>query len=232
MAEEPAERVRRYILNMRLALEEIKGKELPSEWQRVVEMAERYTGDAEYYLGKGDVFTALACVAYAEGLIDGLRHAGILDIGWRSLSELAARPRVVVAGSFEIIHPGHIYLFREAWRLGDVYVIVARDKSVERFKKRPPIVPEEQRLRVVESIRYVTRAVLGDPSDYLRPLEEIRPDIVLLGPDQWADEEWLRRRLEERGINAEVRRLRERIDEGLYSTSRIIEVIRKRFCTA
>ena len=232
MAEEHAERVRRYILNMRLALEEIKGKELPGEWRRVVEMAERYTGDAEYYLGKGDVFTALACVAYAEGLIDGLRHAGILDIGWRSLSELAARPRVVVAGSFEIIHPGHIYLFREAWRLGDVYVIVARDRSVERFKKRPPIVPEEQRLRVVESIRYVTKAVLGDPSDYLRPLEEIRPDIVLLGPDQWADEEWLRRRLEERSINAEVRRLRERIDEGLYSTSRIIEVIRKRFCTA
>ncbi len=229
---DPGERVRRYILNLRLVLDELRRRsDLPPGWGRVVDMAERYTGDAEYYLGRGDVFTALACAAYAEGLVDALRHAGVIDIEWRSLSELGARPRVLVAGSFEILHPGHIYLFREAWRLGSVHVVVARDSSIERFKGRKPVVPEEQRLRVVESVRYVSRAVLGDPVDYLKPVLDIRPDIILLGPDQWPDEERLRGELEERGLGGvEVVRLPERIDGGVYSTSGIIERVCRLAC--
>ena len=226
---DPWKRLEAYIRNMEKALEEVGRKEVPENFKRVVEMAGLYLSDAKYYYEKKDLFTSLACIAYAEGLIDGLRHAGIIDIDWEPLSRLLERPKVLVAGGFEIIHPGHIYLFKEAWKLGRVYVVVARDTNFRKFKKREPIIPEDQRLRVVESIKYVHKAVLGDENDYVKPIEEIKPDVVLLGPDQWASEEKLREELEKRGLDkTTVKRLSRRIDEGLYSVSKIIRLILER----
>ncbi len=226
---DPWRRLEAYIRNMEKALEELSNKDVPGNFKRVVEMARLYLSDAKYYYEEKDLYTSLACVAYAEGLIDGLRHAGIIDIDWEPLSKLLERPKVLVAGGFEIIHPGHIYLFREAWKLGRVYVVVARDTNFKKFKKREPIIPEKQRLHVVESIKYVHKAVLGDEKDYIKPIEEIRPDIILLGPDQWASEGKLREELGKRGLDKiVVKRLNKRIDQGLYSVSKIIRLILER----
>ncbi len=228
---DPVERVRAYIENVKLVLEDLREKGVDKEYPRLYEAIVLYTRDAEYYLGKGDWFTALACIAYAEGLVDSLRYLGFMEITWRSVSELVSRPKVLVAGCFEILHPGHIHYLREAWRRGRVYVVVARDDSIRRFKGREPVVPEDQRLRVVESIRYVYRAVLGDREDILKPVLDIKPDIILLGPDQGFSEEWLRDELVKRGLrDVVIERLRERIDEGLYSTSRIIKEVVKKYC--
>ncbi len=216
---DPRKRVQAYIENVELALEKLADLEEP--YARLTRLARMYASDARYYLDKGDVFTALACIAYAEGLIDALRHMGVARIEWEPLSKLLARPRVVVAGTFDLLHPGHIHLLREAWKRGRVYVIVARDETVERMKGRPPVVPEEQRLAVVSAVRYVAEARLGDRKDYLKPLEEIRPQIILLGPDQWPDEERLEEELSNRGIDARVERLPERIECPLCSSTRI-----------
>ncbi len=233
MAEEDIHsRVKLYIENVKLVLDKLKERSDLEKYRGVIEAAELYMKDAEYYLEeRKDAFTALACIAYAEGLIDSLRYLGVADVEWGTPTQLLARPRVLVAGSFEIVHPGHIHYLREAWRLGRVYAIVASDEGIRRFKKREPIVPEEQRLRVIESIRYVYKALLGDRKDYLRPVVDVKPDIILLGPDQWPDEDKLREELEKRGVRGVViKRLRERVNEGLYSTSRIIKEIISRYC--
>ncbi len=226
------ERVRAYIENVRLVLEKLREKGVYEKYKEVLEAASLYAKDAEYYLEeKKNVFTALACIAYAEGLIDSLRYLGFEEIEWESLGKLLARPKVLVAGSFEIIHPGHIYYLREAWKKGRVYVIVARDKSIEKFKKREPIVPEEQRLEVIENIKYVYKAVLGDENDYLKPVEDIKPDIILLGPDQWPRENELLEELRKRGLrDVRIERLPHRVDGKLCSTSRIIEKIKEKYC--
>jgi len=93
--------------------------------------------------------------------------------------------RVVVAGTFDIIHPGHIHLIKEATKLGKVIVIVARDSTVRRIKGREPIIPERQRLEVVKNIKGVFKARLGnEDKDLLKVVEEEKPDIILLGPNQ------------------------------------------------
>ncbi|BEP18282.1 DUF357 domain-containing protein [Pyrofollis japonicus] len=231
---EPSKRVEVYIANVEAALDKVKNKVSDPSVKHVVELVERYIADAKYYLEKGDVFTALADIAYAEGLLDALRWLGIVEFEWKKPSELLSRPKVVVAGTFDLIHPGHIGLLREAWRLGRVYAIVARDESVRKMKGREPIVPEEQRLQVVSAIRYVYSARLGSKTDFLEPLREIKPDIVLLGPDQWADEEWLQKRLEAEGIRAKVLRLKERIECPLCSSTaiacRALRVIPRELC--
>ncbi len=134
--------------------------------------------------------------------------------------------KVMVAGTFEILHPGHIYLFKEASKLGKVYVVVSRDENVRKFKKREPIVGEKQRLEVVKSIKYVHKAILGNPGENLfEIIKKIKPDVILLGPDQKVNEEELRDFLSKNGINSEVRRLSKRIDKELYDTSKIIKRI-------
>ena len=56
------------------------------------------------------------------------------------------KKRILVAGTFDLIHAGHIYLINEAAKLGDVYVIVSTDKNRELFSGERPIVHQEQRL--------------------------------------------------------------------------------------
>ncbi len=226
-------RVEAYIENVEQAIEKVKGR-VEGRAAKLVELASAYVSDARYYLEKGDAETALAAIAYAEGLIDALRWLGVADFEWKPLSSLLSRPVVVVAGTFDILHPGHLALLRYAYKLGRVYVIVARDSNVRRFKGREPIVPEEQRLQVVSAVRYVHAATLGDEKDVLRPVVEASPDIVVLGPDQWASEKWLEEKLREQGLEAKIVRMPERVKCSLCSVTdiacRILETFPARLC--
>jgi FAD synthetase len=138
--------------------------------------------------------------------------------------------RILVTGSFDIIHPGHIYLFKEAAKLGEVYVIVARDSTILRIKKQKPILPEDERLEIIQAIKYVKFATLGNEgTDFLEKPIELKPDIILLGPNQKIEIEDLKQQLENRGHpEIEVRRLTDLFDQyELTSSSAIKEKIKK-----
>lgn len=116
--------------------------------------------------------------------------------------------RVVATGTFDILHPGHLWYLEQSAVLGDeLVVIVARDVNV-RHKPRP-VIPEEQRRTMVGALRPVTRAVLGDSSDMFRPIREIKPDIITLGCNQHFDVRQLEQALRDRGIDARVVRISE-----------------------
>lgn len=136
--------------------------------------------------------------------------------------------RVVATGTFEIIHPGHIRFLEEAKKLGDeLIVIVAREKNVKHKPK--PVIPEEQRRRVVEAIKYVDKAILGDENDIFRPIMELKPDVIALGYNQHFSEEWLREELRKRSLNCEVVRINVEENCGLCSSRKIIEKILERY---
>jgi cytidyltransferase-like protein len=91
---------------------------------------------------------------------------------------------VLVFGTFDPLHPGHHDLFAQAARLGQVVVVVARDQNVYKIKKNPTQCSERSRLGVVAHAEKVTRARLGNRTDFLRPVIEEQPDIIALGYDQ------------------------------------------------
>lgn len=119
------------------------------------------------------------------------------------------KKKVLIAGTFDIIHPGHIFLIKEASKLGDVYVIVSTDKNREKYSGVAPINPETQRLEVIKNIKGVRDARIGrSDNDTLKTVEEINPDIILLGPDQNYDIEILKQGLKKKGLDhIEVKRL-------------------------
>jgi len=142
--------------------------------------------------------------------------------------------KVLVAGTFDLIHPGHIRLLQEAKKLaggdGQLVVVVARDINVRKFKGRDPVLSEDERLEIVRNLKPVDRAILGDLNDPLIPIYREQPDLIALGYDQWADERWLREELAKRwNLTPEVVRLKKfscRDD----SSSEIIRRILSMFC--
>lgn len=138
---------------------------------------------------------------------------------------------MVATGTFDILHPGHIYYLKESKKLGDeLFVIIARDENIKHKPK--PVVPENQRLIMVNSLKIVDNARLGDISDMLKPIEEIKPDIITIGFNQYFDIEKLKDRLKERGIKSEVVRIGgfEGETEGFCSSRSIMQQILKKRC--
>jgi FAD synthetase len=129
--------------------------------------------------------------------------------------------RVLVTGVFDILHPGHIFLLEHAAKLGEVMVIIARDSTVKKWKKRSPAVPELQRLAVIQAIKYVSYATLGNENNnFLQKALSLKPDIIFLGPNQRIKVSQLKAKLEEAGAgNVEVRRLKTFFDEYPLTSS-------------
>jgi len=136
--------------------------------------------------------------------------------------------RIVATGTFDILHTGHLYYLDESRRLGDeLYVIVARDANVKH--KPRPIVPEDQRLKMVAALKPVDHAVLGDLHDMFRPIREIRPAIITIGFNQHFNEEKLRKDLSAQGIMADVVRIGKYSGDTYCSSSLIIQQILERY---
>jgi len=142
------------------------------------------------------------------------------------------KKKILVAGTFDILHPGHIFLINEAAKLGDVYIVIATDKNRELYSGEAPIVPEQQRYEVMKSIKNVKDVKLGrHDNDTLRTVEEINPDIILLGPDQKFSAQKLQNALKMKGLkHIEVRRLENYYDKfNLHSSSLIKKKIIEKY---
>lgn len=136
--------------------------------------------------------------------------------------------RILATGTFDLLHPGHIYFLTQARALGDeLFVIVARDSNVTHKPK--PIVPEEQRLEMVSALGIVDKALLGSEKDMFEPLKYIRPDIIALGYDQRFDAKLLEEELDKRGFPANVVRIPLSKECPLCSTGAIIKEVIKRY---
>ena len=124
-------------------------------------------------------------------------------------------------GSFDVLHPGHLYFLNQAKSKGDkLVVVIALDKTIEKVKGEKPKYNERQRLEHVKGMPMVDKAVLGYEKDPYEIIEEINPDVICLGYDQDSYSENLKEKLAERGINPEIIRLGP-YKEDIYKSSKL-----------
>lgn len=132
--------------------------------------------------------------------------------------------RVMVFGTFDMLHEGHLDLLRQARALApdpQLIVSIARDASALRIKGARPKKSELERMKFVEANEFVDEVVLGDSEGYIEHIVLARPDIIALGYDQtgeYVDE--LQADLAKKGLNTRIVRLKPYKPE-IYKTSKL-----------
>nr|ANV80964.1 glycerol-3-phosphate cytidylyltransferase [uncultured Candidatus Thalassoarchaea sp.] len=132
--------------------------------------------------------------------------------------------RIMAVGVFDLLHAGHLHYLEQAKALGQhLTVVIAHDDTV-RIRKHEPVTNHDLRRRMVEGLKPVDDAIIGNPPEVpiFDILPIVKPDIIALGYDQEHAEESINRKLRELGYqDIEVVRV-EGLSEDLDGTRKII----------
>ena len=91
----------------------------------------------------------------------------------------------LIAGNFDVIHPGYIKMFKECKSYCETFVVLLHtDPSIERPEKLKPILSVEERTEILKSIKYIDYVYSYTyESELVQLLKGIYPDIRFLGDD-------------------------------------------------
>lgn len=112
--------------------------------------------------------------------------------------------RVLIFGTFDILHPGHLHIINKAASLGNLYIVVARDETVKTIKGIVPVNSELQRKKNLESLNIAEQVVLGKKRNKFIIIEEINPNIICIGYDQRSFVDALPEELKKRNLDCEI----------------------------
>ena len=141
---------------------------------------------------------------------------------------------VLASGTFDLLHLGHVRFLEEAKKAGgkdaELVVIVARDSTVKARKGKMPVMPEDQRRALVESLKVVDEAILG--LDYFsigKVIGKIKPDVIAVGHDQDGIEKEVQKAIEQENFSVEVVKIGRFGKRELDSSSKIVRKILESF---
>jgi FAD synthetase len=141
------------------------------------------------------------------------------------------KQRVVLAsGVFDLLHLGHVRFLEDAKKAGGpdakLIVIIAKDSTAEKLKSRKPIMSEDQRRALVESLRVVDEAVLGyEGLDIGEVIEKIKPNVIALGYDQSEMEQEVKEYLSKHNLSVSIVRIGKYGENTLDSSTKIKQKI-------
>ncbi len=140
------------------------------------------------------------------------------------------RKVVLASGVFDLLHLGHVRFLEEAKKAGgenaELIVIVARDSTVEKRKGVRPVMPENQRRALVESLKVVDEAFLGFKDFNMgKVIEKIKPDVIAVGHDQDGIEKDVKEYVKEKGLKIKVVKIGKFSEDDLDSSSKIKQKI-------
>jgi FAD synthetase len=146
---------------------------------------------------------------------------------------MANKPKkkiVLASGAFDLLHLGHVRFLEEAKKAGGVnaklIVVIARDSTVEKTKGRKPIMSEDQRRALVESLKVVDEAVLGyENLDIGEVIGKIKPDVIALGYDQVDMEREVKDFVTKNKLLVQIVKTSKFTENGLDSSSKIKQKI-------
>lgn len=95
------------------------------------------------------------------------------------------------AGVYDMFHIGHLNLLKRAKEHCDYLIVgINSDEATYRYKQKYPVIPMEERLAIVEAIRYVDEVVRVDNTDKIYAYERFKPDVIIVGDDHKNEPKW------------------------------------------
>lgn len=111
---------------------------------------------------------------------------------------------VFTNGCFDVLHSGHIHLFRQAKKRGNILIVAVNDDLSVRKLKGParPIFPLEERLEVLDAVETIDYLISFSQSTPRELIQALLPDVLVKGGDWKPDEVVGREEVE--GVGGEV----------------------------
>lgn len=94
------------------------------------------------------------------------------------------------AGVFDLFHIGHLNLLKNAKGMCDVLVVGVTTDDLVTYKGKRAMIPYEDRLEIVRSIRYVDAVVPQSDMDKLTMCKKLGASVLFVGDDWYATEKW------------------------------------------
>jgi len=131
--------------------------------------------------------------------------------------------KVLVTGTFDFLHSGHLDMFKQAKKYGDkLIVLVSRDKTAEKIKGKKPIHTEKERINLIKHINLVDEAILGCTKNPYKKIWLINPDVICLGYDQKHEiAEKLKEEIKKRKLKIKIVRLKSHHPKRLKSSKKV-----------
>lgn len=130
-------------------------------------------------------------------------------------------------GVYDLFHIGHLNILKKSKSLCDYLIVgVSTDEVVEKNKNKKPVIPFEERLEIIKSIRYVDKAIPQTGYDIQNKIDAVIKygvNVVFVGTDWKGTEKWNSLEKELQKYNCKVVYLD--YTEGISST-----LLRKKIC--
>ncbi len=129
--------------------------------------------------------------------------------------------KVLVFGTFDLLHPGHKFFLKEASKLGSLTVVIPSDERVLKLKKRKPVYSIKERIASLKKLGVL--AELEKENPWQNVLEE-KADIIVLGYDQNWEEE-IKKAIKKTGYLVRIKKINKSLDPKTHKT----EILRQQF---
>ena len=120
------------------------------------------------------------------------------------------------SGVYDLFHIGHLNLLKNAKGLCDKLIVGVSTDNVVLYKNKTPVIPFEERIEIVRSIKYVDAAIAQENIDKYQMWEKIKFDVLFVGDDWYKSESW--NKMEEKFKNVGVRIIYFPYTKGTSST--------------
>ena len=93
-------------------------------------------------------------------------------------------------GVYDLFHIGHLNLLKNAKGLCDKLIVGVTVDELVKYKYKRAIIPFEDRLEIVRSIKYVDAAIPQEDIDKFAAWEKLKFDILFVGDDWYQSDSW------------------------------------------
>ena len=96
-------------------------------------------------------------------------------------------------GVYDMFHIGHLNLLKHAKEKCDFLIVgVNSDKLVEQYKKKKTVINENDRLTIIDSIKYVDKCIIVDTLDKVEIWKKLHFDAIMIGDDWKGNTRWMK----------------------------------------
>jgi cytidyltransferase-like protein len=99
--------------------------------------------------------------------------------------------KVLVSGCYDLLHAGHVAFFKSASKYGKLYVSVGQDQNILRLKGKKPYFSQEERVYMVDAVKYVSDAFVASGEgilDFADDLKRLKPDYFVVNSDGFTED--------------------------------------------